>query len=100
MFITACAREAATIYCIGAEAFRQLMGQDAELSDLILTALYLRRSLARARSQSDRDCRATEFSGSVDATGLRRTNGNATQVDRRGDAPRRIFAQKPRTGTG
>jgi thioredoxin reductase (NADPH) len=47
MFITACAREAAAIYRIGAEAFRRLMAQDAELSDLILTALYRRRGLLK-----------------------------------------------------
>jgi thioredoxin reductase (NADPH) len=47
MFITACAREATTIHRIGAEAFRQLMAQDAELSDLILTALYDRRDLLK-----------------------------------------------------
>jgi len=47
MFITACAREAGTIYRIGAEAFRQLMSQDAELSDVILTALYRRRNLLK-----------------------------------------------------
>jgi thioredoxin reductase (NADPH) len=45
MFITACAREPVTIYRIGAEGFRQLMAQDAELSDMILTALYRRRGL-------------------------------------------------------
>jgi thioredoxin reductase (NADPH) len=43
MFITACARDAGTIYRIGGKAFRQLMSQDAELSDVILTALYRRR---------------------------------------------------------
>ena len=48
MFITACAREAAAIYRIRAEAFRQLMAQDAELSDLILTALYRRRGLLKS----------------------------------------------------
>jgi CRP-like cAMP-binding protein len=47
MFITACAREATAIHRIGAEAFRQLMAQDAELSDLILTALYHRRDLLK-----------------------------------------------------
>ena len=47
MFLTACAREATTIHRIGAEAFRQLMAQDAELSDLILTALYHRRDLLK-----------------------------------------------------
>lgn len=47
MFITACAREASTIYRIGADAFRQLMAQDAELSDVILTALYDRRDLLK-----------------------------------------------------
>jgi thioredoxin reductase (NADPH) len=47
MFITACAREPAAIYRIGAEAFRRLMAQDAELSDLILTALYSRRGLLK-----------------------------------------------------
>jgi thioredoxin reductase (NADPH) len=47
MFITACAREATAIYRIGADAFRQLMAQDAELSDLILTALYDRRDLLK-----------------------------------------------------
>lgn len=47
MFITACARESGTIYRIGAEAFRELMSQDAELSDLILTALYRRRGLLK-----------------------------------------------------
>lgn len=45
MFITACTREPAAIYRIGAEAFRRLMAQDAELSDLILTALYRRRGI-------------------------------------------------------
>ncbi len=45
MFTTACAREAGTIYRIGAEAFHQLMSHDAELSDVILTALYRRRGL-------------------------------------------------------
>jgi thioredoxin reductase (NADPH) len=43
MFITARAHEAGTIYRIGPKAFRQLMSQDAELSDLILTASYRRR---------------------------------------------------------
>jgi CRP-like cAMP-binding protein len=47
MFITACVREPTAIYRIGAEAFRQLMAQDAELSDLILTALYHRRDLLK-----------------------------------------------------
>ena len=47
MFITACAREATAIQRIRAEAFRQLMAQDAELSDLILTALYHRRDLLK-----------------------------------------------------
>jgi thioredoxin reductase (NADPH) len=47
MFITACAREAGTIYRIGAEAFRQLMSRDAELSDVILTALYSRREMLK-----------------------------------------------------
>ncbi|HUB55243.1 MAG TPA: FAD-dependent oxidoreductase [Mycobacterium sp.] len=47
MFITARAREASTIYRIGADAFRQLMAQDAELSDVILTALYHRRDLLK-----------------------------------------------------
>jgi thioredoxin reductase (NADPH) len=47
MFVTARAREAGTIYRIGAEAFRQLMSHDAELSDVILTALYLRRGLLK-----------------------------------------------------
>jgi thioredoxin reductase (NADPH) len=47
MFITACARDASTIYRIGADAFRQLMAQDTELSDLILTALYDRRDLLK-----------------------------------------------------
>ena len=47
MFITACAREPTAIQRIGAEAFRQLMAQDAELSDLILTALYDRRDLLK-----------------------------------------------------
>src|SRR5258705_5422109 len=37
MFITACAREPGTIYRIGPQSFRQLMAQDAELSDIILT---------------------------------------------------------------
>ena len=48
MFITACAREAGTIYRIGAEAFRQLMSHDAELSDVILTALYRRRGILKS----------------------------------------------------
>jgi CRP-like cAMP-binding protein len=100
MFITACVREAAAIYRIGAEAFRQLMAQDAELSDLILTALYRRRGLLKTALAGTRGCRAAEFSSSVDADGLCRTNGTAAQVDRRGDAPRRIVAQKPRTRTG
>ena len=43
MFIMARAREPGTIYRIAAQAFRQLMAQDAELSDVILTALYSRR---------------------------------------------------------
>jgi thioredoxin reductase (NADPH) len=43
MFVTARVREAGTIYRIGAESFRQLMSRDAELSDVILTALYRRR---------------------------------------------------------
>jgi thioredoxin reductase (NADPH) len=47
MFITACAREPGTIYRIGAEAFRQLMSEDTELSDVILTALYRRRTLLK-----------------------------------------------------
>jgi thioredoxin reductase (NADPH) len=47
MFITACAREPGTIYRIGPQAFRQLMAQDAELSDVILTALYSRRGLLK-----------------------------------------------------
>jgi thioredoxin reductase (NADPH) len=47
MFITACACEPAAIYRIGAEAFRRLMAQDAELSDLILTALYRRRGMLK-----------------------------------------------------
>jgi thioredoxin reductase (NADPH) len=47
MFITAHAREPGTIYRIGAQAFRQLMAQDAELSDVILTALYSRRGLLK-----------------------------------------------------
>jgi thioredoxin reductase (NADPH) len=47
MFITACARETTSIYRIGVEAFRRLMAQDAELSDLILTALYRRRGLLK-----------------------------------------------------
>src|ERR1700730_5892467 len=47
MFVTARAREAGTIYRTGAEAFRQLMSHDAELSDVILTALYLRRGLLK-----------------------------------------------------
>jgi thioredoxin reductase (NADPH) len=47
MFITACARETGAIYRIGAEAFRQLMSRDAELSDVILTALYHRREMLK-----------------------------------------------------
>jgi thioredoxin reductase (NADPH) len=47
MFITARAREPGTIYRIGAQAFRQLMAQDAELSDIILKALYSRRGLLK-----------------------------------------------------
>jgi thioredoxin reductase (NADPH) len=48
MFITACAREPGTIYRIGPQSFRQLMAQDAELSDIILTASYSRRGLLKA----------------------------------------------------
>jgi thioredoxin reductase (NADPH) len=47
MFITACAREPGTIYRIGPHAFRKLMAQDAELSDIILTASYSRRGLLK-----------------------------------------------------
>jgi thioredoxin reductase (NADPH) len=47
MFITACAGEPGTIYRIGPQAFRQLMAQDAELSDIILTASYSRRGLLK-----------------------------------------------------
>ena len=47
MFITACAREPGTIYRIGPQSFRQLMAQDAELSDIILTASYSRRELLK-----------------------------------------------------
>ena len=47
MFITARAREAGTIYRIGPQGFRQLMAHDAELSDVILTALYSRRELLK-----------------------------------------------------
>jgi thioredoxin reductase (NADPH) len=47
MFITACALETGTICRIGPEAFRQLMSEDAELSDVILTALYRRRGLLK-----------------------------------------------------
>jgi thioredoxin reductase (NADPH) len=47
MFITACAREAGTIYRIGPQSFRRLMAQDAELSDIILTASYSRRGLLK-----------------------------------------------------
>ncbi len=47
MFITACAREPGTIYRIGPQSFRQLMAQDAELSDIILTASYSRRGLLK-----------------------------------------------------
>jgi thioredoxin reductase (NADPH) len=47
MFITACAREPGTIYRIGPQSFRRLMAQDAELSDIILTASYSRRGLLK-----------------------------------------------------
>ena len=47
MFMTACAREPGTIYRIGPQSFRQLMAQDAELSDIILTASYSRRELLK-----------------------------------------------------
>jgi thioredoxin reductase (NADPH) len=47
MFMTACAREPGTIYRIGPQSFRQLMAQDAELSDIILTASYSRRGLLK-----------------------------------------------------
>jgi thioredoxin reductase (NADPH) len=47
MFVTACASEAGTIYRIGAEAFRQLMSHDGDLSDVILTALCRRRDLLK-----------------------------------------------------
>jgi thioredoxin reductase (NADPH) len=43
MFITARVREPGTICRISTERFRQLMSRDAELSDVILTALYRRR---------------------------------------------------------
>ena len=43
MFMTACAREPGTIYRIGPQSVRQLMAQDAELSDIILAASYSRR---------------------------------------------------------
>jgi thioredoxin reductase (NADPH) len=47
MFITARAQEPGTIYRIGPQAFRQLMAQDAELSDVILSASYSRRGLLK-----------------------------------------------------
>ena len=47
MFITARARDPGTIYRVQAQAFRQLMAEDAELSDVILTALYSRRGLLK-----------------------------------------------------
>ena len=47
MFLIARVREAGVIYRIGAEAFRQLMSRDTELSDVILTALYQRRDVLK-----------------------------------------------------
>jgi thioredoxin reductase (NADPH) len=47
IFISARACDPALIHRIGAEAFRALMAQDAELSDIVLTALYQRRTLLK-----------------------------------------------------
>ena len=87
MFIAACAREPGTIYRIGPQSFRQLMAQDAELSDIILTASYSRRGLlktALADTVEILDQWADAGQGSTGAAG----------AHRRGSRPRLFLGQR------
>ena len=100
MFITARAREPGTIYRIGAQAFRQLMAQDAELSDIILNALYSRRGLLKTALADTVEI--VDHHNSAPALmleDLRRANGAAPHVDRRGVAAGYRHARKPRPGS-
>ena len=96
MFITACAREAGTIYRIGAEAFRQLMSHDAELSDVILTALYRRRGILKSALADTIDSRPTQFGRSDGARDVCRTNGVSPPIHRREIVAGSSIAHKPR----
>ena len=47
VYLTARVSEAGTVYRIGPEAFRRVMSEDPELSDLLLKALFTRRKLLK-----------------------------------------------------